>query len=243
MHEKSTQKQKPAPASFADVRLLIFDLDGTLIDSRLDLVNSVNATLHHLARPELPHETIESYVGSGVTVLMRRALGPAASEEHVFAAQEFFLSYYRDHMLDNTVLYPGVASALESLLDRDMAVLTNKPVRFSQEILKGLGVANYFSFVYGGNSFEQKKPNPVGIYTLLRDLNAQPKQAMMVGDSAVDVRTARNAGIWACGVSYGLGLAGMRLDPPDIMLENLAELPAQLKQRVVTGGTEFEAAE
>jgi phosphoglycolate phosphatase len=228
MHKNPAHNHKPAPHSFADVRLLIFDLDGTLIDSRLDLVNSVNATLHHLGRPELAHETIESYVGNGVTVLMQRALGAATSEEHIVTAQEFFLSYYRKHMLDHTVLYPGVAEALESLRDRDMAVLTNKPVRFSEDILKGLGVADYFRFVYGGNSFEQKKPDPIGVQTLLHDLDAQPEQAMMVGDSAVDVRTARNAGIWACGVSYGLGLEGMRLDPPDIMLDTLADLPSHL---------------
>jgi phosphoglycolate phosphatase len=218
-----------APAAnkkFDDIRLLIFDLDGTLIDSRLDLVNSVNATLNHLGRPELPHEIIESYVGNGVAVLMQRALGFGAAESDIRRAQDFFLAYYREHMLDNTVLYPGVAEALEELRDRDMAVLTNKPVRFSEDILKGLRVADYFRYVYGGNSFENKKPDPIGVQTLLRDLSAAPPQAMMVGDSAVDVRTARNAGIWACGVTYGLGAEGLSLDPPDILLDNLADLPA-----------------
>jgi phosphoglycolate phosphatase len=218
-----------ASKNFDDIRLLIFDLDGTLIDSRLDLVHSVNATLDHLDRPELPHETIESYVGNGVAVLMQRALGFGVAESDVQRAQEFFLAYYREHMLDHTVLYPGVSQALEDLRDRDMAVLTNKPVRFSEEILKGLGVADYFRYVYGGNSFETKKPDPIGVQTLLRDLNAAPPQAMMVGDSAVDVRTARNAGIWACGVTYGLGTEGLTLDPPDILLDNLADLPCRLR--------------
>jgi phosphoglycolate phosphatase len=213
---------------FADVRLLIFDLDGTLIDSSLDLVHSVNATLDHLGRRQLPHETIESYVGNGVAMLMRRALGEPVDEEELQRAQVFFLSYYRMHMLDNTVLYPGVSEALESLDGLDMAVLTNKPVRFSEGILEGLGIAQYFSFVYGGNSFENKKPDPIGVHTLLRDLSASPGQAMMVGDSAVDVRTARNAGIWACGVSYGLGFESMRADPPDLMLDNLADLRGRL---------------
>ncbi|HKV49526.1 MAG TPA: HAD-IA family hydrolase [Candidatus Acidoferrales bacterium] len=215
-------------AEFSGIRLLIFDLDGTLIDSRLDLVYSVNATLEHLGQVPLPHEVIESYVGNGVAALVHRALGPGASEEKVADAQEFFLAYYRTHMLDNTVLYPGVREALDALGSRSMAVLTNKPVRFSEEILKGLDAARYFRFVYGGNSFSCKKPDPVGVQTLLRDVGISTNEAMMVGDSAVDVRTARNAGIWSCGVSYGLGLEGMRADPPDLMLDTLADLPLYL---------------
>lgn len=213
---------------FPDIRLLIFDLDGTLIDSRLDLVHSVNATLDHLGRPHLPHETIESYVGNGVAALIHRALGAGATEREAQRAQDFFLSYYRQHMLDNTVLYPGVLEALDAFGDQSMAVLTNKPVRFSEDILKGLDIARYFKFVYGGNSFGCKKPDPIGVQTLLRDLGASPGEAMMVGDSGVDVRTARNAGIWACGVTYGLGLESMRTEPPDLMLDNLADLPSHL---------------
>lgn len=215
-------------SGFSGIQLLIFDLDGTLIDSRLDLVHSVNATLDHLGRPLLPHETIESYVGNGVAALIHRALGPGAAEEEAKHAQEFFLSYYRAHMLDNTVLYLGVREALDTLRGRSMAVLTNKPVRFSEEILQGLDAARYFKFVYGGNSFSCKKPDPVGVQTLLRDLNVATKEAMMVGDSAVDVRTARNAGIWSCGVTYGLGFESMRADPPDLMLDSLADLPLHL---------------
>jgi phosphoglycolate phosphatase len=227
MTEQTFAGQQTVPARFSGVRVLIFDLDGTLIDSRLDLVHSVNATLDHLGRPPLPHETIESYVGNGVAMLMLRSLGGEASEAETLRAQEFFLSYYRAHMLDNTVPYPGVMEALASLRGREMAVLTNKPVRFSEDILKGLGMAPYFSFVYGGNSFESKKPDPVGVHTLLRNLAAQPREAMMVGDSAVDVRTARNAGIWCC-VTYGLGLEGMQQEPPDFMVDNLADLPRHL---------------
>jgi phosphoglycolate phosphatase len=213
-----------AGGRFGNVRLLIFDLDGTLIDSRLDLVHSVNATLEHMGRETLPHELIESYVGNGVAALIQRALGPNPREEEVERGQKFFLAYYREHMLDNTVCYPGVVETLEALRDRPMAVLTNKPVRFSEDIIAGLGLSRYFRFVYGGNSFANKKPDPVGIETLLRDLDVPAQEAMMVGDSAVDVRTARNAGIWACGVSYGLGLESMRADPPDVMLDNFNEL-------------------
>lgn len=228
MANQTTINPESLRADFSSIRLLIFDLDGTLIDSRLDLVYSVNATLEHLGRAPLAHEVIESYVGNGVAALVHRALGPGAFEEQVKHAQEFFLDYYRAHMLDNTILYPGVREALEALGGRSMAVLTNKPVRFSEEILKGLDAARYFRFVYGGNSFSCKKPDPVGVQTLLRDLGASVNEAMMIGDSAVDVRTARNAGIWSCGVSYGLGLESMRADPPDLMLDTLADLPLHL---------------
>lgn len=217
---------------FSSVRVLIFDLDGTLIDSKLDLALSVNGMLEYMNRAPLSSERIYSLVGNGVQVLVRRALNDGAegdtTDADVDRGLAYFLSYYRAHMLDNTVAYPGVREGLESLSGCPMAVLTNKPVNFSKEILDGLGLSRYFRFVYGGNSFERKKPDPMGVQRLLRDLNSAPQDAMMVGDSDVDVRTARNAGIWACGVTYGLGLEGLRANPPDLFLDSLAELPAYL---------------
>jgi phosphoglycolate phosphatase len=213
---------------FSAVRVLIFDLDGTLIDSKLDLAHSINATLEHMGRAPLTHDKIFSFVGNGAPVLVRRALGEGVTDAEADAGLAYFLSYYRAHMLDNTVPYPGVREGLELLENHPMAILTNKPVRFSQAILDGLGLARYFRFVYGGNSFERKKPDPMGVQTLLRDFGAAPQEAMMVGDSDVDVRTARNAGIWACGVTYGLGSDGLRANPPDLMLDTLTDLPAHL---------------
>jgi phosphoglycolate phosphatase len=217
--------------TFAGVRALVFDLDGTLIDSKLDLALSIDATLKHMGRASLPHELIYSYVGNGAAVLVRRALGDTVTDAEADAGHRFFLAYYREHMLDNTVTYPGVREALEALGHHPMAVLTNKPVRFSEKILEGLRIASYFRCVYGGNSFETKKPDPEGLNTILRAFKIEPRQAMLVGDSDVDVRTARNAGAWACGVSYGLGLESMRAHPPDLMLNSLAELPAYLNGR------------
>lgn len=215
-------------APFLDVRVLIFDLDGTLIDSKADLAFSVNATLEHMNRSPLPHETIYSYVGNGAPQLVRRALGEDVNDAEVQNGLAYFLAYYKEHMLDNTVPYPGVREGLALLNSHPMAVLTNKPVRFSTWILEGLGLSRYFRYVYGGNSFERKKPDPVGVEILLRDFQATPREAMMVGDSDVDVRTARNSGIWACGVSYGLGTAGLRVHPPDVMVDSLEELPQHL---------------
>ena len=208
------------------MNLLIFDLDGTLIDSKLDLVHSVNAARHLMALPNISEQLVSSYIGDGAPVLMRRALGPAASDADVQRALEFFLAYYRDHMLDNTCLYPGVREALDGLLEggAKMAVLTNKPVRISRAIIDGLGLGGHFFQVYGGNSFEQKKPDPVGIETLLTESGAARERTIMVGDSGVDVRTARNARVLACGVSYGFQPESFLQDPPDILVDEMSEL-------------------
>ena len=210
------------------IRLLVFDLDGTLIDSKKDLALSVNAMRKWKNLPRLPDETIASYVGQGVPALIRRALANGAisgvTEEAVQEATAFFLDYYRAHMLDNTVAYDGVREALEELKDRKLAVLTNKPVAFSRAILAGLKLADYFAFVYGGNSFEQKKPDPVGVIKLMTDTGALPRETVMVGDSDTDVLTGRNAGVWTCGVTYGLGSHTLERAAPDVLVGDLREL-------------------
>jgi phosphoglycolate phosphatase len=217
-----------AQREFTHVRALIFDLDGTLIDSKLDLALAVNATLEQMGRAALPHEKVYGYVGQGAPMLIKKALGDGSNEAERKQGLDIFLRYYREHMLDNTVVYPGVREALEQLAQHPMAVLTNKPVRFSQEILEGLELTKYFGYVYGGNSFERKKPDPMGVEVLLRDWGLGAREAMMVGDSEVDIQTARNAGTWACGVTYGLGSERLAECPPDLLLDSLAELPACL---------------
>lgn len=220
----------PASAgSFAQVRALVFDLDGTLIDSKLDLALAVNATLVAAGRAELPHERIFGYVGQGALRLVERVMGDGVTQDEVTHAHDFFLAYYRAHMLDNTILYPGVLECLEALSSHPMAVLTNKPWRFSREIVEGLGIAKYFREIHGGNSFETKKPDPFGMRAILTTFGVEPGQSMMVGDSDVDVKTARNAGAWACGVTYGFGAETLAAFPPDILLDTLADLPAHLK--------------
>ncbi|HXJ95699.1 MAG TPA: HAD family hydrolase [Terriglobia bacterium] len=221
-------------ADYSRIRLLVFDLDGTLIDSKDDLVHSVNAVRQRLGRDPLPEETVASYVGRGVVVLMRSALGETASEAEVAQAIEFFLEYYRDHMLDHTVAYPGVREALEELKARPMAVLTNKPVKFSQAILAGLGLDRYFTQVYGGNSFAQKKPDPVGILALMREANMKAEHTMMVGDSDTDVLTGKNAGVWTCGVTYGLAPETLKTSPPDFLLDDMRELPKLLENHHIS---------
>jgi len=206
-------------------QLVIFDLDGTLIDSKLDLAHAVNAAREHMGMTPLEFGLIYSYVGNGAPVLIRRALGPAASEADVDRALAYFLVWYGDHKLDHTCLYPGVREALDRLrgVGIPLAVLTNKPVRISQAIVNGLGVGDHFFRVYGGNSFPEKKPNPIGVRALLEESGVEGAQAVVVGDSGVDVRTARNAGVDVYGVTYGFAPETFDQDPPDL---SFATMPA-----------------
>lgn len=212
--------------------LLIFDLDGTLIDSRLDLAHSVNATRAFMGLPPLDHETVYKYVGSGAAVLIQRALGDIASEENVGKALPFFLGYYSEHKLDYTEIFPGVRETLDRFKEAGMtmAVLTNKPVRISVAIVEELGLASHFIRVYGGNSFEHKKPHPIGIETLIQETGSSPLRTVMIGDSAVDVQTARNAGVISCGVTYGFQPETFQQHPPDILVDRLE----QLAEHVIT---------
>jgi phosphoglycolate phosphatase len=205
--------------------LLIFDLDGTLIDSRLDLAHAVNATRAHMGMAGLEFERVYSYVGNGAPVLIRRALGDRATELEVEEALEFFLEYYREHALDYTRLYPGVKESLERLeaAGKQMAVLTNKPVRMSKAIVEGLGVAGHFFEVYGGNSFDFKKPHPIGVETLMREAGVDRARTVMVGDSAVDVNTAINAGVRSCGVTYGFQPETLKESKPDVLVDRMEQ--------------------
>ena len=213
---------------FERIRLLIFDLDGTLVDSRDDLANSVNAMLRNFERPELPHDVIATYIGDGAPMLVRRALGDPDDEGFVADALHYFLAYYREHKLDFTYVYDGVFASLDALqaeLPRaKMAVLSNKPVNPSRAIVDALGLGKYFFQVYGGNSFHTKKPDPHGALALLDEAGGvRPEEAVMVGDSAIDVLTARNAGMYSVGCLYGLAPHTLETCPPDILVDGAAE--------------------
>ena len=218
----------PATANWQQVRLLVFDLDGTLVDSKQDLALSVNAMREEMGLAPLQLEMIASYVGHGVTLLVRRSLGAHATSENVEKGLAFFLAYYRDHMLDHTAPYPGVAEALEKLDGHKMAVLTNKPVIFSREMLARLDFASHFAYIYGGNSFPQKKPDPIGLHKLMEDLQVSARETLMVGDSDTDILTGRNAGVWTCGVTYGFGAHTLQKVSPDLVIDDMRELPPLL---------------
>src|ERR1700681_354077 len=210
------------------LRLLVFDLDGTLIDSRLDLIHSVNATVRHFGRPELEGDIIASYVGDGAPALVSRALGEHAADSLHHEALQYFLGYYRVHKLDHTTVYEGIPETLARLAEsngaqangvrRLMAVLSNKPVNPSRDIMQALGLSDFFVRIYGGNSFATKKPDPLGIQTLLHETGVHADEVLMIGDSSVDVLTGRNAGLWTCGVSYGFAPQTLAEVPPDVLI-------------------------
>jgi phosphoglycolate phosphatase len=229
------------PVPIESLRLLVFDLDGTLIDSAQDLCNSVNATLLNFGREALADEVIATYIGNGALMLVRRAFktddGTEIDEERLAQAYKFFLDYYREHKLDYTYAYEGVMEALDALRivhdqanapARAMAVLTNKPVRPARAICEALGLAPFFLNIYGGNSFTTKKPDPEGLLSLMKEAGVRPEQTVMIGDSQVDVLTARNAGAWCIGCTFGLAPGSLEVLPPDILVDSPADWTAAL---------------
>ncbi len=209
------------------LRLYVFDLAGTLIDSRADLVQSVNATLRHFERHELPPEVVASYIGDGAGMLIQRAFGDPEDTTLLDAALLYFLAFYREHKLDNTYVYDGVLPVLEALRQRKntiLAVLSNKPVGPSRAICEAFGLAAHFFRIYGGDSFSTKKPDPLGLQTLIREAGVTAAQTVMIGDSDVDILTAQNCGVYSIGCSYGLSPHTLQMVPPDA----LAHLPRDL---------------
>jgi phosphoglycolate phosphatase len=220
------ERLRPLPSA-GSLRLIAFDLDGTLIDSRADLVAAVNATLTHLGRHPLPDAVIASYIGDGVHMLVRRALGDPEHEGIVTEAVTFFLGYYRIHKLDHTYVYEGALEAMATIASAlpatRLAILTNKPIRPSEEICTALRLAPHCFRIYGGNSFETKKPDPLGLETLMREAGAAPEQTLMIGDSDVDVLTARNAGASVIGCRFGLAPHSLADAPPDCLVDTPSE--------------------
>jgi len=217
----------PIPAQ--KIGLIVFDLDGTLIDSRKDLTNSINAMLAEFGRQPLPEEIIATYIGDGAGMLVRRALGDPEDEPLVENALEHFLAHYREHKLDFTYVYPGVFESLEAMrttadgTPRKMAVLTNKPIGPSVAICDALGLSPYMFRIYGGNSFATKKPDPEGLNRLIGEAGVAAGETLMVGDSSVDILTARRAGTWVIGCRFGLSSHTVESIPCDCLVDGAAE--------------------
>jgi phosphoglycolate phosphatase len=233
-------------ASFTP-RLLVFDLDGTLIDSRIDLCNSVNAMLSHFGKYTLAEPTVASYIGDGASTLVRRALAHAHlvadepdphDDTFIVEATSWFIDWYRVHKLDYTYVYPGVLESLALIRERHpalpMAVLTNKPVHPSRDICRHFNLDRYCYQIYGGNSFESKKPDPEGLLTLIAEAERLtstlilPSETVMIGDSHVDVETARACGVRSLGCTFGLSPESLAAAGPDMSVDDAGDWPRVL---------------
>lgn len=187
--------------------LIVFDLDGTLVDSRLDLAGSANRLLEELGAPQLSVDQVVAMVGEGARVLVGRVLAAAHVEADLDEALERFLLIYDRHLVDHTTLYPGIVETLDALegITR-LAVLTNKPQQHTERLLEALDLRRFFAEVIGGDSRFPRKPDPAALEHLMASAGATPQTTIMVGDSMIDVETARRASAHVCVARYGFGV-------------------------------------
>ena len=217
-------------ASLARPRLVVFDLDGTLIDSIGDIAASANQSLVEAygESTRLSPDVVRGFVGHGARQLIERCMGaagkPDADTPRVF---ERFLAIYGSRLTETTRLYPGMSEALDRLESTSrLAILTNKPGAMSRTIVKDLGLTPRFFAVIGGDDLKTKKPDPEGLLKIAADAGVRPDETALVGDSAVDIRTARNAGAVSMGVLWGYDREGVIGEKPDVLLAAPGELAA-----------------
>jgi phosphoglycolate phosphatase len=208
---------------------LLFDLDGTLVDSRIDLINSINLMLAELGRERLPDSSVISFVGEGARLLIERALRATQEEppqtaeiDHALAV---FGRHYREHLLDRTTIYPEVEETLGSLVNIAKAVVTNKPYEFTVALLDGIGLSSHFDIILGGDSLPERKPSPLMLLEAARRCSAAPSMSLMIGDSRVDVAAGKAAGMETCGYVSGFrGRTELVEAGADYLIERFSEL-------------------
>lgn len=215
--------------------LVIFDLDGTLIDSRQDLAASANRTLASHGLPTRTTEELVSFVGDGARMLVARAAGCPTDAPHLDTLVAAFLTDYEQHAVVQTTLLPGAARLLEELSPRRaVALCTNKPRRATLAVLRGLGVEQRFHVVVCGDDFAERKPSPVPLQQICQGLRLRATDAVMVGDGVQDIHAARAAGITSVGV-LGMGShEELRRAAPDHLIQSLWELSSLLDSTRVT---------
>jgi phosphoglycolate phosphatase len=207
-----------------NISLIVYDFDGTLVDTLEDIALGVNLTLDELKLAELPVTTIQQYVGHGVENLLRKSLQGTGYED-VQQAIKLFRKHYGEHPTDQTDFYPHGRDILEYFSDRKQAICSNKPEDFVRRILADLNAEHYFCGVVGGDTVDVKKPDPQGLLKLIADANVSADQTLMVGDSVVDIQTGKAAGTKTCVVTFGNGdPEEMRTHSPDAMIDSLADL-------------------
>lgn len=212
------------------MHLIIYDLDGTLVDTLDDITQAANVMLRQMDRRPLSATEVRPLIGRGVHDLVRRAL-KTDDAARIDAGVQAFRTYYRQHFLDRSRLYPGAEAVLAHFGSRYQAVITNKPNPFSQAILAGLGVADYFVEVIAGDSPLPKKPDPAAVHAVMTRCGVRPGDTVFVGDSALDVETGRNAGVHTVGIAHGFGdLQELAAASPEVIVQDFQELLA-LAQR------------
>jgi phosphoglycolate phosphatase len=186
-----------------EIDLLIFDLDGTLIESKWDIARAVNLTLGDLGLPLRPQEEIFSFVGDGIKRLLRLAVGEE-NQPRYEEALRIFRGHYLAHCLDRTRFYPGIEKVLDHFADKHKAIATNKSLEYTRKILEGLG-AHHFAYVVGGDDGYGLKPEPGMFLKILGELKVEKDRAVLIGDSTNDITGGHNAGLRVCAVGYGMG--------------------------------------
>lgn len=205
-------------------QLLVFDFDGTLVDTKKDIVDSVNRTLKELGLRTLDRETLSTFIGKGVNHLMTRSLEGTGCDD-LPRAIDFFMRDYEEHLMDQTDLFPNCRATLEHFAHKENTILSNKPTRFITQILDALDYRAPFSTIIGGDLMPEKKPDPGGLRHILTQHNVRPEEALMIGDSLVDIETGKRAGVPTCGVTYGhAGRQSLETAQPNWIIDDLSEL-------------------
>ncbi|VAX31873.1 hypothetical protein MNBD_NITROSPINAE05-1179 [hydrothermal vent metagenome] len=206
------------------ISLIVYDFDGTLVDTLDDIALSVNLTLEELGQPALANEVIKTCVGNGVAMLMTRALD-GTDQNDIDLAVQLFRKHYTLHLLDNSRFYPNCLETIEFFSNRKQAICSNKPEDFVKKILAGLNCLGPFPDIIGGDSFKTRKPDPEGLNHLLARHRVAPDEAVIVGDSQVDIETGINARVRTCAVTYGMGdLNAIKTLKPDWTIDDISEL-------------------
>ena len=211
------------------ISLIVYDFDGTLVDTFADIAGSVNLALTEMGLNPLDKKTIRGNIGSGMFNLMTRSLMESGCND-IETSVLLFQKHYSLHLLDQTNFYPNGKEIVEYFFNKKNAILSNKPISFIEKILKALSFSKPFDSIIGGDSLDVKKPDPKGLLLMMNKFSCSPENTLMVGDSAIDIETGKHAGVITCGVTYGLGnLDSLTNSNPDYLIDNLSQLKSLFK--------------